>query len=89
MPDVSPLQGLVGRRVALPDHFVDAGTIEDARPLGSGAELRFRQANGERDEAVLSPEYLAPLLVAFDWARLENGCWSRFGSWGLIDDTAR
>ena len=48
----------MGRRVALPDHFIDAVIIEDARPLGSGAELRVRQANGELDEAVLSPEYL-------------------------------
>ena len=48
----------MGRRVALPDHFIDVVIIEDARPLGSGAELRVRQANAELDEAVLSPEYL-------------------------------
>ena len=64
MPDVPPLQGLVGRRVALPGHFVDAVTVVGARPLGAGAELRGRQADGELDEAVPSREDLAPLLGA-------------------------
>ena len=64
MPDAAPLQGLVGRRVALPGHFVDAVTVVGARPLGAGAELRVRQADGGLDEAVLSREDLAPLLAA-------------------------
>ena len=59
MPDVAPLQGLVGRRVALPGHFVDAVTVVDARPLGAGAELRVRQADGGLDEAALSREGVA------------------------------
>ena len=50
---VSPLESLIGRRVTVPGHFVDAVTIEDARPLGSAAELRVRLATGELDEAVL------------------------------------
>ena len=58
------MQGLVGRRVALPGHFADAVTVVGARPLGAGAELRVRQADGELDEAVLSREDLAPLLAA-------------------------
>ena len=61
-PVVASLRGLVGRRVTLPGHFVDAVTVEDARPLGSGAELRVRLATGELDEAVLSHDDLAPLL---------------------------
>ena len=56
------LQGLVGRRVTLPGHFAEQVTIEDARPLGSGAELRVRLASGELDEAVLPDEDLGPLL---------------------------
>ena len=56
------LQGLVGRRVTLPGHFAEPVTIEDARPLGSGAELRVRLASGELDEAVLADEDLGPLL---------------------------
>ena len=63
-PRVSPLGGLIGRRVTLPGHFVDAVTIEDARPLGSGAELRVRLVTGELDEAVLSRDDLRPLLEA-------------------------
>ena len=46
---VASLRDLVGRRVALPGHFVDAVIIEDARPLGSGAELRVRLTTGEFD----------------------------------------
>lgn len=64
MPEVPPLQGLVGRRVVLPGHFVDAVTVVGARPLGAGAELRVGPADGELDEAVLLREDLAPLLVA-------------------------
>ena len=56
------LRGLVGRRVTLPGHFAEPVTIEDARPLGSAAELRVRLATGELDEAVLSDDDLAPLL---------------------------
>ena len=63
-PVVSPLRDLVGRRVTLPGHFVDAVIVEDARPLGAGAELRVRLTTGELDEAVLSREDLAPLLAA-------------------------
>ncbi|MCY4074949.1 MAG: DEAD/DEAH box helicase, partial [Acidobacteria bacterium] len=63
-PRVISLEGLIGCRVTLPGHFVDAVTIEDARPLGSGAELRVRLAGGELDEAVLSGDDLAPLLAA-------------------------
>ena len=59
---VASLRRLVGRRVTLPGHFAEPVTIEDARPLGSGAELRVRLAAGELDEAVLSGEDLAPLL---------------------------
>ena len=40
-PHVISPEGLIGHRVALPSHFVDAVTIEDVRPLGSGAERRF------------------------------------------------
>ena len=57
------LRDLVGRRVTLPGHFVEPVTIEDARPLGSGAELRVRLATGELDEAVLSDDDLGPLLA--------------------------
>ena len=63
-PVVSSLRDLVGRRVTLPSHFVDAVIVEDARPLGAGAELRVRLTTGELDEAVLSREDLAPLLAA-------------------------
>ena len=56
------LRDLVGRRVTLPGHFAEPVTIEDARPLGSAAELRVRLATGELDEAVLSDDDLAPLL---------------------------
>ena len=64
MVDDARFQALVGRRVNLPGHFVGEVTIEYARPLGSGAELRVRLASGVLDEAVLSCEDLAPLLVA-------------------------
>ena len=56
------LRGLAGLRVTLPGHFAEPVTIEDARPLGSGAELRVRLATGDLDEAVLSDEDLTPLL---------------------------
>ena len=64
MDDDTRFQALVGRRVNLPGHFVGEVTIEHARPLGSGAELRVRLASGTLDEAVLSSEDLAPLLAA-------------------------
>ena len=54
-------QDLVGRRVDLAGHFVGAVTVEDARPLGNGVELRVRLANGDLDETVLSPEDLTRL----------------------------
>ena len=63
MPDNTTLRDLVGRHVTLPSHFIDEITIEDVRPLGSGAEFRVRLASGELDEAVLSREDLAPLLA--------------------------
>ena len=59
---VASLRSLVGRRVTLPGHFAEPVTIEDARPLGSGAELRVRLTTGELDEAVLSGDDLVPLL---------------------------
>ena len=59
---VASLRNLVGRRITLPGHFAEPVTIEDARPLGSAAELRVRLATGELDEAVLSDDDLAPLL---------------------------
>ena len=64
MPAVASVRDLVGRRVTLPGHFVDAVTVEGARLLGSGAELRVRLPTGELDEAVLSREDLTPLLEA-------------------------
>ena len=63
MLNVPAIRGLVGRRVTLPGHFVDEVTIEDARPLGSGAELRVRLVGGELDETVLSRDDLASLLA--------------------------
>ena len=63
MLNVPAILGLVGRRVTLPGHFVDEVTIEDARPLGSGAELRVRLVGGELDETVLSRDDLASLLA--------------------------
>ena len=56
-------QDLVGRRVDLAGHFVGAVTVEDARPLGNGVELRVRLANGDLDETVLSPEDLTRLAA--------------------------
>ncbi len=64
MPAATSLRELAGRRVRLPGHFVGEVIIEDARPLGSGAELRVRLPGGELDEAVLSADDLAPLLSA-------------------------
>ena len=61
---VTPLGQLVGLRVTLPGHFAEPVIVEDARPLGSGAELRVRLTTGELDEAVLSDEDLAPLLTS-------------------------
>ena len=64
MPDASRLRALAGRRVHLPGHFAGEVTIEGARPLGAGAELRVRLPGGELDEAVLSGGDLAALLAA-------------------------
>ena len=61
-PVAASLRGLVGLRVSLPGHFAEPVTIEDARPLGAGAELRVRLATGALDEAVLSDDDLGPLL---------------------------
>ena len=55
------LEGLVGRRLELRDHFVGLVTVEHARPIGTGAELRVRLANGDLDETVLSADDLAQL----------------------------
>ena len=49
---------LIGRKVELPGHFVGSVSIESARPLGDGAEIRVRLATGELDEAVLSRDDL-------------------------------
>ena len=63
MADESRLGTLAGRRVRLPGHFAGEVTVEYARPLGAGAELRVRLDTGELDEAVLSVDDLAPLLA--------------------------
>ena len=60
MPNAG-IQGMVGRCLELPGHFVGPVTVEHARPLGDGAELRVRLANGELDETVLSPDDLTHL----------------------------
>ena len=52
MPDQDRLRALAGRRVRLPGHFAGEVTVEGARPLGAGAELRVRLPDGELDEAV-------------------------------------
>ena len=52
MSDQDRLRALVGRRVRLPGHFAGEVTVESARPLGAGAELRVRLPGGELDEAV-------------------------------------
>src|SRR5579885_2404489 len=61
-PGKPALDALVGRRLLLPGHFEGMVTIESARPLGAGAEIRVRLASGELDEAVLSAEDLAGLV---------------------------
>ena len=60
MPNAG-VQGLTGRCLELPGHFVGLVTVEHARPLGGGAELRVRLANGELDETVLSADDLTRL----------------------------
>ena len=70
--DAARLRALTGRRVHLPDHFAGEVTIESARPLGAGAELRVRLPGGELDEAVLSADDLAPLLAAGPAAPAEH-----------------
>ncbi len=62
--DRSTLRGLIGCRVHLPGHFAGEVTVEHARPLGAGAEVRVRLADGGLDEAVLSGGDLAALLTA-------------------------
>ena len=57
------MEGLIGSDVALPGHFVGPVTVEHARPLGTGAELRVRLPNGELDETVLSADDLARLQL--------------------------
>ncbi len=72
MPDASRPRALAGRRVRLPGHFAGEVTVEDARPLGAGAELRVRLPDGALDEAVLSADDLAPLLAAEPAAPAEH-----------------
>jgi superfamily II DNA or RNA helicase len=59
--DLSPL---VGRRVALPGHFLGEVIIEAARALGTGVEVRVRLSNGALDEAVLGQDEAAALLTS-------------------------
>ncbi len=61
--DNDDIQGLVGRLLELPGHFVGSVTVEHVRPLGDGAELRVRLPSGELDETVLSADDLAHLQI--------------------------
>ena len=63
LADERRLGTLAGRRVRLSGLFAGEVTVEHARPLGQGAELSVRLDTGELDEAVLSVDDLAPLLV--------------------------
>lgn len=63
MVTTGDLAPLVGRRVALPGHFLGSVVIEAARALGSGVEVRVRLSNGELDEAVLGSDEVAALLT--------------------------
>jgi len=58
----SPVELLLGQRLRLPGHFEGQVTVESARSLGSGWELRVRLANGVLDETVLSKAELEALL---------------------------
>lgn len=60
----SDLSPLVGRRVALPGHFLGEVIIEAARTLGTGVEVRVRLSNGALDEAVLDQDEAAALLAS-------------------------
>ena len=88
--DDARLRALTGRRVWLPSHFAGAVTIEDARPLGAGAELRVRLPDGELDEAVLSADDLTPCqpgapLVSVRRGAFTTGCWDRQFAVSLSD----
>ena len=72
MSDASRLRALAGRRVRLPGHFAGEVTVDSARPLGAGAELRVRLPDGALDEAVLSADDLAPLLAVDPGAPAER-----------------
>lgn len=54
----------VGQRVQLPGHFVEAVVLEDARPLGSGYEIRVRLPSGRLEEAVITAEEAAGLALS-------------------------
>jgi len=56
------IEGLAGRRVLLDGHFDGHVTIESARPLGDGVEVRVRTADGTLDEAVLPPDEALAIL---------------------------
>ena len=47
---------LIGQWVTFPGHFDRPVLLEDARPLGSGYEVRVRLQDGTLEEAVISEE---------------------------------
>ena len=51
----------LGRRIALPGHFIEPVTLEAIRFIGSGYECRVRLSDGTPDEAILSLEEAAAL----------------------------
>lgn len=57
----------IGQRIFLPGHFDCPVVLEDARPLGSddsaGYECRVRLPDGSLEEAVISAEEVAAVLV--------------------------
>jgi hypothetical protein len=46
----------IGKQVSLPGHFDVPVTLEAARPLGKGFEIRVRLPDGSLDEAVITAE---------------------------------
>lgn len=46
----------IGKAVSLPSHFDVPVTLEDARPLGRGFEIRVRLPDGSLDETVITAE---------------------------------
>jgi hypothetical protein len=54
----------VGKQVSLPGHFDVSVTLEAARPLGKGFEIRVRLPDGSLDEAVITAEEAAALAGA-------------------------